>query len=145
MHSTRTYRPYHRSFASPFQLFDADFDGAIGRWLDSERSTAGTYPVDIHEDDNHVYVEAELPGFTKDQVDVTFEKGVLSIIAERKAPKPKTGQTHLAERHFTRTARSFALPNTVDENKIEARIDDGVLHLTLSKREEVKPRHIAVH
>jgi len=142
---TRIYRSCRPSLASPFQLINADLGGALGRWFDDETEVTGTYPVDIREDDDHVYVEAELPGFTKDQVNATFEKGVLSIVAERKPEKPKEGQTHVAERRFTRVARSFTLPNTVDENKIEAQLADGVLHLKLSKREEVKPRRIDVH
>ena len=99
------------------------------------------YPVDVHEDDNHLYVDAEMPGFQKDDVSVTLEKGILSISAERNAEE-KSGEKHLSERRFTKVARSFTLPVEVDENKVDAKLVDGVLHLTLHKKEEVKPRKI---
>ena len=138
-----TRRRTSRPWLSPLDLWNDDF---VSRWYgdDAEAST-GVYPVDIREDDTHIHVEAELPGFTKDDVEVTFEKGVLSIRAERKREKNGKGEAHLSERRFTRVARSFTLPTVIDENKIKATLEDGVLHLTLDKREEVKPRRIAVN
>ena len=106
----------------------------------------GVYPVDVREDQDHIYVEAELPGYKRDEIEVTLENGMLHILAQRKAegqPQPQ-GEQHLRERRFTRVARSFTLPNTVNEGKVDARLEDGVLHLTLHKREEVKPRRIEV-
>lgn len=132
---------------SPFSAIDEDFDRLFSPWIgdNSDVEMAGTCPVDISEDDEHVYIEAELPGFAKDQVEITFENSVLSIIAQRKKGEEKKGQKHLAERRFTRMARSFKLPNTVDESNIHAKLTDGVLHLKLNKRDEVKPRRIAVN
>ena len=101
------------------------------------------YPVDIREDENNLYIDAEMPGFKKDQVEITMENGVLGITAERTDEEAK-GEQHLQERRVTRYARRFSLPTQIDENKIEARMEDGVLKLTLAKREEVKPRKITV-
>lgn len=138
---TRVRSTGRQVWVSPFDWVRDDLD----RWFSGADTTGnGVYPVDIREDEDHVYVEAELPGFTPDQVDVTFENRVLSIVAERK-PEPQKGESHLAERRFTRVARSFTIPNTVDEQKIDAKLDNGVLHLTLHKREEVKPRKIAIN
>lgn len=103
----------------------------------------GAYPVDIREDAEHLYVEAEMPGFKRDEVQVTLENGVLTIQGQRKVEETQ-GDSHLRERRFTRVARSFTLPNTVDESKVDAKLENGVLQLTLSKREEVKPRKIEV-
>lgn len=116
----------------------------LWNWMnEGETSLVGSYPVDIREDDAHVYIEAEMPGFTREQVQVTLENGVLHLGAERKVEKTR-GESHLTERRFTRIARSFTLPTTVDENKVDARLDNGVLHLVLTKREEVRPRRIEV-
>jgi len=129
---------------SPFDFASDDLNRALTRWCsDTSDDIVGSYPMDIHEDDQHIYVDAELPGFTKDQVQVTLENQVLSITAQRKAKETK-GETHLSERRFTRVARSFTLPNKVDENKVKAHLDHGVLHLVLDKQVEVQPRRIEV-
>jgi HSP20 family protein len=135
-------RPYNGS-----ALFAPEFSRALDRWLGegTETDGLGKYPVDVREDANHLYVDAEVPGFKAEEINVTFEKGVLSITAERKPVTEKTdAQTHLAERRYTKVSRSFTIPGPVDENKIEAKLENGVLHLTLHKREEAKPRRIEV-
>ena len=130
---------------SPMDLFDREMSRWLRRaWGDAEDgSLIGVYPVDMREDDDKVYVEAELPGFTNKDVQVTLENGILHIIAERKTQETK-GQTHLRERRFTRVARSFTLPTSVDSNKVEAKLENGVLQLTLHKTQEVKPCRIEV-
>ncbi len=130
---------------TPIDFLQDEFNRMLSRWWSegSERGTTGIYPVDIREDDDHIYVEAELPGFKREEVDVTLENGMLHILAHRKEEEKK-GEAHVAERRFVRVARSFTLPNTVDETKVDAKLTDGVLYLTLNKREEVKPRKIEV-
>jgi HSP20 family molecular chaperone IbpA len=129
-----------------FESLERDFGRLLSRMTDQNGHDAtGAYPVDIREDKEHVYVEAELPGFTRDQVNVTLENRVLSIVAERGKPVLEEGtKEHLTERRFIRVARSFTMPETVDEGKVDAKLADGVLKLTLHKREEVKPRKIEV-
>ena len=142
--------PMTRRGETPFEMlrdFDRAFDwpwymrGNGGR---STEAPTAAYPVDIREDDNHVYVEAELPGFNKDEIEVTMEQGVLTINAQRKHEERKGEEQHLTERRFTRVSRSFRLPTPVDEGNINASLDSGVLTLSLPKREEVKPRRIEV-
>jgi HSP20 family molecular chaperone IbpA len=142
---TNVRRPA-RSENSPFDYFQDQVNRAISNWWGDGggQNVTGVYPVDIREDGEHIYVEAELPGFKKDEIEVTLENGMLHIVAERKADTTRKGETHLSERRFTRVARSFTLPNSVDETKVDARLDGGVLNLTLHKREEVKPRKIEV-
>ena len=129
---------------SPFDLL-RDVDRALGGRLnvDTDDLTA-KYPVDIHEDADGLTVSAELPGFTKDQVDISIDHGLLTIAAERVAAKPKDATTHLNERRFTRVRRQFTLPTTVDPGNVQAALADGVLTLRLPKKEEVKPRKIEV-
>src|SRR4029079_13544581 len=85
---------------SPLDSIQDEFSRALSRWWgdggDGERASTGIYPVDIREDNDHIYVEAELPGFTKDDVEVTLENGMLSILAQRKTEEKK-GESHLAE------------------------------------------------
>lgn len=137
-----------RELDNVLDVFDREFGRLMRRfwsdWDDMVGAGVGVYPVDIREDDDHIYVEAELPGFTKDQVQVTLENGVLNIVAERKDTGKSGGQVHLRERRYTRVARSFTLPGTVDPQNIEAKLENGVLYLTLAKRPEVKPRRIEI-
>jgi HSP20 family protein len=110
-----------------------------------EESGYGEYPVDISEEDDHITVEAELPGFRRDQIDVSVRNGILVIDAERKEEKKKSGATrHLGERRFTRVHRALPLPAVVDESKAEGRVEDGVLTLRLPKTERSKSRRIEI-
>ena len=115
------------------------------------------YGVDIREDQDHIYVEAELPGFKKDEVDITLENATLTIAAERRTEQKRGnekpgdgnggsngGDWLLNERRYTRFLRSFTLPPTVDESSVQAKLNDGVLTITINKREETKPRKVKV-
>ena len=139
-----------KPFESPFDLMNETFNRVLAQSWDDADSRPVSYPVDVWEDENHFHIEAELPGFRKEDVSVTLENGTLTIQAERKpsdnADKPgrSEGQQHVTERRYTRVARSFTLPTAVDESKVEARLEDGVLHLKVAKAEQVKPRRITV-
>ena len=128
----------------PIGWMDREFDRLFhSMWGDSDRSAAGTYPVDIWEDDQNVYVEAEMPGFKKDEISVTLERSILSISAQRKAENDERTK-HVSERNFASIRRSFKMPSTVDHSKTEAKLEDGVLQLRLPKRPEVKPQKIKI-
>ena len=132
-------------WTDPFDLMHRDFDRMLNRYFTDEANGAtAAYPVDINEDENHLYVEAEMPGYKRNEINVTLENSVLTIQAERQADPAEGKHNHLNERRWTRVSRSFTLPNTVDESKVDAKLEDGVLKLTLHKREEVKPRRIEV-
>ncbi len=136
---------FKRTGIRPIDSLSRDFDRMLGHiWNSNDTDLLGAYPVDIREDENHVYVDVELPGFKKDEIEVTLENGVLHVQAQRTAEKQESADQHLHERRYTRFARSFTMPKKVDESKVEAKLDHGVLHLTLHKREEVKPHRIEV-
>jgi HSP20 family protein len=123
----------------------------LGRFLGGregrgEGGYLAPYAVDVREDADHIFVEAELPGFRKEDVDVTLENNTLTISAERKEEKKPQdkGDLLLHERRYTRFQRSFTLPPTVDEQSCNAKLSDGVLMITLNKREETKPRKVQV-
>jgi HSP20 family protein len=128
-----------REFGTLMNRFFGDRDFGDG-------VTLAPYGVDVREDQDHLYVEAELPGFKKDEIDITLENSTLTILAERKpvSSEETKGDWLLRERRYTRFTRSFNLPPTVDESSVEAKLVDGVLKLTLNKREESKPRKISV-
>ncbi|MDX1565063.1 MAG: Hsp20/alpha crystallin family protein [Phycisphaeraceae bacterium] len=126
--------------------FDAlyKFMGKMPDYSSEETDLLGRYPVDVHEDDNHLYIDAEMPGFNKDQVDVSLEEGTLTIRGQRDVQSENKGHKHLHERRFSKIERSFTLPSSVDESAVEAKLTDGVLKIKLNKREEVKKRKIQV-
>ncbi|MEO0515257.1 MAG: Hsp20/alpha crystallin family protein [Planctomycetota bacterium] len=135
-----------RTFDNPFQTL-RDFDRVVNRMWDAAEEGVGTssFPVDIREEDDQLVVEAELPGFAKDQIDVSVEQGVLSIEAQRQTSETKSdAKQHLHERRATHYARRFTLPSAYDTNHVEASLADGVLTLSLNKREESKPKKIEV-
>ena len=147
----RVNRGLHSLRYDPFELAQREFDSMLnrffgGRGMETEGGLA-PYAVDVREDADHIYVEAELPGYSKDDVDITLEHQTLTITAERKDEHQedgKKGELLLHERRYSRFQRSFTLPPTVDESKCDAKLSDGVLTITLDKREESKPRKISV-
>jgi HSP20 family protein len=139
----------------PFEYVQRDFDNLLGRLVSGSRAQDGgaqlaPYGVDIREDADHFYVEAELPGFKKEDVDITLENQTLTISAERREEAKQGGESGnkgellLHERRYSRFLRSFTLPPIVDEQTVNAKLTDGVLTVTLNKREETKPRKISV-
>jgi len=141
--------PTRRIVNSPFSVL-REVDRALNNvWSEFEGdsgSATGTFPVDIREVDDKLVVEADLPGFTKDQIDISVEQGVLSIEANRQSEKtePDKGQAHVIERRYHHLARRFTLPSAYNTDEVDAHYDNGVLTVTLPKREEVKPRKIQV-
>ena len=137
----------------PLELAQREFDTMLGRFFGNRITGDGgeylaPYGVDVREDADHIYVEAELPGFKKEEVDINIENQTLTISAEHKETSERKGdeksQWLLRERRYSRFQRSFTLPPTVDAQSVQAKLNDGVLLVTLNKREETKPRRITV-
>ncbi len=123
----------------------------IVRWdpfRDFRFETASTWlpPVDIYENGNHELVlKAELPDMTREDIDITVDKGTLTIRGEKKLVEDvKDEQFHHIERRYGSFSRSFSLPQTVDTAKVAAEYRNGVLTVRLPLREEAKPRQIKV-
>lgn len=142
-------RVSHALAEHPFEIAQRDFDTLLNRLFHGGPVNAfANYAVDVREDADHIYVEAELPGYRKEEVDITLENSTLTISAEHKSEvkngKETPGDYLLNERRWSRFLRSFTLPPTVDEQSVQANLTDGVLKITLNKREETKPRKIQV-
>lgn len=106
-------------------------------------------PVDITETESAYRIDVELPAVSAEQVDVSVKDGVLTVSGERTGQSESTegsaaGKRHRVERRWGKFSRSFRLPENVDEESIEARHRDGVLYLTIAKKDKAQPRRIEV-
>jgi HSP20 family protein len=102
-------------------------------------------PVDIFEDKDAVYIKAELPGIDQKDIDIKIEDNTLTIKGERKYEEDVRKENyHRVERYYGGFQRTFALPNTIDQERVKANCDKGVLTVMLPKREETKPKQIKV-
>ena len=129
--------------AGPFlRDFDHLFQELSGQEVRQGREFAPA--TDIYETESGVTLQVDLPGHDPKSIEVKVEKGVLTLRSERKADvNAKEGARRL-ERGFGVYTRSFKLPNTVDTSNVGARYENGVLTLTLPRKEEAKPRVIEV-
>lgn len=102
-------------------------------------------PVDIREKEDALMFAVELPGMTKDDIDITLENNVLTVAGERKFEKETKGEEyHRLERSYGHFTRSFTLPSSVRTDKVDANFENGVLHISLPKQENAKPKKISI-
>jgi HSP20 family protein len=107
--------------------------------------TAFVPPVNVYEDEHNIILTAELPGIEEKDLNITVENNVLTITGERKMEtEVKKENFQRVERRYGRFTRSFTLPPTVDPENVNAEFNNGVLKLTLQKREEAKPKQIKI-
>lgn len=122
------------------------FEGSLGKSSQQQTTlNAWTPTVDIFEDENAFLLKVELPEVSRDEVKVNLDDNVLSISGERRLEfEDKRDGYHRVERSFGQFYRSFTLPPNVNTEAISAEVKDGVLRLTLPKKEEAKPKQIQV-
>ena len=125
-----------RGWAGPFERGHDDVTSG-GAW---------TPPVDIYETSGReIVLKAEVPGLKRDEIDLTVENNTLTVRGERRRdPAIPEQQYHRVERMYGAFSRSFTLPNTVDPSRVKAEYRDGILTITLSLRDEARPRQIPV-
>ena len=122
------------------------FDEPFFRRADESAITAWAPDVDIYEDGNQLVLKADLPDINEEDLDIRIENNMLTIRGERKFEKSVKEENYLrVERSYGAFSRSFSLPNTVATEGIKAEYKNGVLTLTLPKREESKPKQIKVN
>jgi HSP20 family protein len=101
--------------------------------------------VDIYENKDQIVIEAELPGMSREDFDLSFENNIITLRGERRfEKKDESDNYHRVERSYGSFTRSFTLPPTVSGEGITAEYRNGVLRVTLPKREEVKARRIEI-
>ena len=138
---------------NPFQQLQSLQDD-INRLLSSnlgpqwEDQTLGrgvwTPHANIYETKDQILLEVELPGMSKEDIHLTFENNVLTLSGERLFEESGEKKYHRLERAYGSFTRSFTLPSTVSGEGITAEYRNGVLHLSLPKKEEVKARRIEI-
>jgi HSP20 family protein len=123
------------------------FSTNMTRAFDDEGIGRGAWApsVDIYENKDQIVLEAELPGMKQEDFDLSIENNVLTLRGERKFEKTdETDNYHRVERSYGAFTRSFTLPQTVSAEGANAEYNNGVLRVTLPKREETKARRIQV-
>jgi HSP20 family protein len=121
------------------------FGDLLGRTPQESNLTTWAPSVDIFETENALTVKADLPEVKPEDLDIRVENNILTIRGERKFEKKVDEKNYLrVERSYGSFSRSFSLANTVNPDAIKADYQNGVLTLTIPKREEAKPKQIKV-
>jgi HSP20 family protein len=154
---TRRDNPTFGSFAASSPLFGLQrlnrlLDEAFGAGGGSYQEGSGVItaawipPVDICEDANSLSITVELPGVKPEDVKLSLENNILMIHGEkRQEAEERTERVHRYERSYGTFERTFALPSTVDPEKIEANYQNGILTVRIPKAERARPREIRVN
>lgn len=147
-----TFRPLAPSFGglprSPWTGLESEIDRVFESALSGFAGTSPSrFAVDLYEDKANTYVRAELPGLNRDEISVEMTDGYLTIAAAHKAPVPAKGNAHAgdgkAEESFS-FSRAISVADDVQADKVSASYENGVLTVTLPKREAAQPKKIAV-
>jgi HSP20 family protein len=136
----RTVSPTLSFQRSPWAGLENEINRVFETALADFSSTpTNRFPVDLYEDQANTYVRAELPGVNRDDINVEVVDGYLTIAATRKIPATdgNAEETHSFN-------RSVSVPDEVQTDKVAAAYENGVLTVTLPKREEAKPKKITV-
>ena len=137
------------TWVSPFERLYAlqrELDRAYG---ETETMQSGSFvpPMDVVETNDAILCHLEVPGISREDLEIRSEGNVLIISGEKKVQTDnatKDGGFRSVERRYGRFERSFALPRTVDVSRVRAAYDNGILTVTLPKAEESKPRRIQI-
>lgn len=144
------------SCCSPAMSLDREFGRMVNSLLDAypaafapsgaarEGSRAGVPPINVFEDANAYFVEAELPGFKLGDLDITMHGGELTITGSRETGETEEGRFIRRERPTGRFTRTLRLGSDIDSEKVAATLEHGVLTVTLPKAEAAKPRKITI-
>jgi HSP20 family protein len=126
------------------RLFNAVLDPGMSR--EAGALPSWSPPMDLIEDGDHFVLRADLPGMSEDEISVECEDNVLTVSGERAAEHEGRGEGYRRiERASGRFARSLTLPESVDPDSIQARLEKGVLELTIPRPEERKPRRVSIN
>ena len=122
------------------------FESSFSRRRDHSTLTSWAPAVDIFETENELVVKADLPEVQEKDIDVRVENNMLTVRGERKFEEKTEKENYLrVERTYGTFSRSFSLPNTVNNEAIQAHYNNGVLTITLPKRAESKPKQVKVN
>jgi HSP20 family protein len=123
-----------------------DFANSTGQ-LQNESLSAGNFipPVDIYEDANRLVLELEVPGIQQEELQINLENQTLTVQGERKfVNDEKEENFHRIERRYGSFVRSFTLPATIETDSAQANYENGVVSITLPKKEAAKPKQVKI-
>ena len=125
------------------------FEPFFGRFnfLDDAATQGNTWApaVDVAEETGKIVVKVEVPGMNENDLKVSFENGVLTVSGERQFERKDDRNYHRIERAYGTFTRTFTLPRSVDATQIVADYRNGVLEISIPKKEEAKPKQIAIN
>lgn len=123
------------------------FEPFFGRFGFDDALTSGTWapPVDVAEENDKIMVKVEVPGIDEKDLRVNFEDGLLTVSGERQFERKDTRNYYRIERTYGTFTRTFSLPRSVDPTGIVANYRNGVLEIEIPKKEEAKPKQIAIN
>src|SRR5437879_677519 len=134
------YNPFHTEldeFPAGLRLFQ----DSLSRLFSEPASRPWSPAVDIYENENELVIKADVPEIDPKNVGIQLENGTLTLKGERKFEQEKSGKGfHRIERSYGSFVRAFSLPDTVDAEKVKADYKNGVLTVTLAKKEVAKPK-----
>ena len=146
----RSMIPLRVNVPASFTRFENDLDQMMGRWLNPSEGDEGagsrfTPALNLSETENSFEISVELPGLNPEDVKLEFNEGDLWITGQKSEEKEETGKAyHRIERHHGEFRRVIRLPGKIDQEKVEASYKQGVLHVSVPKSEEVKPKQIPI-
>ena len=134
------------NFFKPFRELQREIDRVFDDFFRGSKQDTSFFPaVDVYETPDSVVVEVEAPGMKKEDIKITIEDDVLRIHGEKKLEKEnKDKNYYIVERSYGTFERAFKLPEYVDTEKIKAKFENGVLKISLPKKEEEKKKVIDV-
>ncbi len=118
-----------------FERFEHGWPNWPRRWPSAGRAELMVPELDVHDNGKQLTIEVELPGVEEKDVSVTLANGILTIKGQKKSEREEKKENYfMAERSFGSFERSLRMPDTIDEDKLEAKFDKGVLHIVAQKR-----------
>jgi HSP20 family protein len=140
MNDLRTFDPF------ALEPLDETFRSLMRPWRAGTLENAPRIKIDVNEGDDSYSVKAEIPGVKKEDIDVRVDGNLVTISAEVKKEKEEKekGRVLRSERQYGYASRSFTLASAIDESKVDARYQDGVLSLVLPKKAQPSSKRVSV-
>ncbi|HYE35167.1 Hsp20/alpha crystallin family protein [Methylocaldum sp.] len=139
---------FENSLFDDFRRMEREMDDLFGRWpwpTGIRSAVRGSFPpVNVGATPDKVNVYLFTPGVDPKTLDISIQQNVLTVSGERGLPKNENANYYRQERFNGEFRRAIALPEDVDPDRVEARCENGILHVTVQRREAVKPRQIEI-
>jgi HSP20 family protein len=140
------WQPYGSPLWNQLQTLQAEMNRLFSRWGGYDEGETTAFPaLNVWEEGEHVFIEAELPGTDRNDLEIYVVGGnQVTLKGQRKPLVPEKSVRHRQERVYGPFTRTLTLPFPVDPDKVEAQLDNGILRVRLAKHESAKPRKIKV-